>query len=99
MIEELLGELTGGLGWGIGGAAAAAVLILGGNRAKPIAKSAIKGYLSATQRVREAAAGATGSLQDLYEEAKSERGLVAAATVGAGDHPTATASRSAVGPS
>jgi hypothetical protein len=72
MLEDIVGGLFESIGWGVGGAVVAAALIVGGPRAKPIAKGAIKGYLSATHRIRESAAEASETLQDIYAEAKHE---------------------------
>jgi hypothetical protein len=72
MLEDIVGSLFEGVGWGIGGAAVATALLIGGPRAKPLMKSAIKGYLSATSRIRSTAAEATETFQDLYAEAKHE---------------------------
>jgi hypothetical protein len=72
MLEDLVGGLFEGIGWGVGGVAVAAAVFVGGPRAKPMVKTAIKGYLTATHRVRAAAAEASESLQDLYAEAKHE---------------------------
>ena len=72
MFGDLVEGFFESIGWGIGGAAVAAAVIVGGPRAKPLAKGAIKGYLTATQRVRELTAEASESFQDLYAEAKHE---------------------------
>jgi hypothetical protein len=71
-IDDLVEGVLGGTSWGVGIAAFAVVAMVGGPRAKPLAKQAIKGYLAATERVREMAAEATEQLQDLYAEAKYE---------------------------
>lgn len=57
---------------GLGVTALAVAAVVGAPRAKPLAKQAIKGYLTATQRVREWTAESTEKLQDLYAEAKYE---------------------------
>ncbi len=72
MLEELFVGVLDGVGWGVGGAAVAVAVLLGGPRAKPLAKDVIKGYLKATQRVRELAAETSESVQDIYAEAKHE---------------------------
>lgn len=72
MLEDVFEGISDGLGWGVGAVAIAAVAIVGGTWGKPLAKSAIKGYFAMTDRLREAAAGATESVQDLYSEAKHE---------------------------
>jgi len=57
---------------GLGVTALAVAAVVGAPRAKPLAKQAIKGYLTATQRVREWTAESSEKLQDLYAEAKYE---------------------------
>ena len=71
-IDDILDGVLGGTSWGVGAIAIAAVAAVGAPRAKPLAKQAIKGYLAATERVREMAAEATEQIQDLYAEAKYE---------------------------
>lgn len=72
MLEDIVDGFFDSIGWGVGGAVVAAAVLIGGPRAKPLAKGAIKGYFSATQRVREALAEASESMQDIYAEAKHE---------------------------
>lgn len=72
MVEDIVDGFFESIGWSIGGAAVAAAVLIGGPRAKGLAKNAIKGYFSATQRLREATAEASESFQDLYAEAKHE---------------------------
>jgi Protein of unknown function (DUF5132) len=71
-IDDIVDGVLGGTSWGVGALAIAAVAVVGAPRAKPLAKQAIKGYLAATERVREMAAEATEQIQDLYAEAKYE---------------------------
>ncbi len=71
-LDDIVEGVLGGTSWGVGAIAIAAVAVVGAPRAKPLAKQAIKGYLAATERMREAAAEATEQLQDLYAEAKYE---------------------------
>lgn len=73
MLEDLLDTFGGTPGriLGIGVALGAGVLI--GRGMRPVAKGAIKGYLSMTDRLKEYTAEAGESLQDLYHEAKAER--------------------------
>ena len=71
-IDDIVEGVLGGTSWGVGAIAIAAVAAVGAPRAKPLAKQAIKGYLAATERVREMAAEATEQIQDLYAEAKYE---------------------------
>jgi hypothetical protein len=65
-------DVIEGAAVGIGVIAVGAIAVFGGPRAKPYAKRAIKGYLTATQRAREAVAEAAERAQDLYAEARYE---------------------------
>ena len=71
-LDDIVEGVLGGTSWGVGAIAIAAVAVVGAPRAKPLAKQAIKGYLAATERMREMAAEATEQIQDLYAEAKYE---------------------------
>ena len=75
-IAEVIGgtfeEALGGIASPLGIAVVAGIMLVGGPRAKPLAKSALKGYLVTTKRVREWVAGATEQVQDLYAEARYE---------------------------
>ena len=71
-VSDLVEGVLGGTSWGLGVVAVAAVAVVGGTRAKPLAKQAIKGYFAATERAREWVAEAGEQLQDLYAEAKYE---------------------------
>jgi hypothetical protein len=71
-LDDLVEGVFGNTPLGMGALAIAAVAVVGAPRAKPLAKRAIKGYLAATERVREMAAEATEQIQDLYAEAKYE---------------------------
>lgn len=73
MLDDLLDSFGGTPGRivGIGLALGAGILI--GRGMRPVAKGAIKGYLSLADRMREVGAEAGESLQDLYHEAKAER--------------------------
>jgi hypothetical protein len=71
-IDDIVEGVLGGTSWGVGAIAIAAVAVVGAPKAKPLAKQAIKGYLAATERVREMAAEATEQIQDLYAEARYE---------------------------
>jgi hypothetical protein len=73
--EELLERTSGSTALGIG----LGVLFLGpvllpafGRGLRPLAKSAIKGYLALSERTREVFAETGERLQDLYAEAQSE---------------------------
>lgn len=72
-LDDLLdGVLGSSVLGGLGVTALAVAAVIGAPRAKPLAKKAIKGYLTATQRARELTAESTEKLQDLYAEAKYE---------------------------
>lgn len=77
MFDDLLETVGGTPGrvLGLGLALGAGVMI--GRGMRPVAKTAIRGALSVTDRIREYAAEAGESLQDLYHEAKAEREEVA----------------------
>ena len=81
MLDDVL-EVAGG-GWGI----AAAVLVGGGlllaRGGRPLAKRAIRGYLTATDTVQSWAAGLVEQAQDLYEESKAELAATTNETGGA----------------
>ena len=49
-------DVLGGTPWGWGVAAVAAVALIGGRQAKPLAKGAIKGYFAVTRVTRQWAA-------------------------------------------
>ncbi len=72
-MDEVLDTIAGTPGRiiGIGLALGAGILI--GRGMRPVAKGAIKGYMSLADRVKEYTAEAGESLQDLYHEAKAER--------------------------
>lgn len=72
MVENVVEGLFESIGWSIGGAAVAVAVLVGGPRAKGLAKNAIKGYFATTQRLREVTAETSESFQDLYAEAKHE---------------------------
>lgn len=81
---------------GLGVTALAVAAVVGAPRAKPLAKKAIKGYLTATQRAREWTAESTEKLQDLYAEAKYEfeTGLSETSDGDAGEEVPTTPTRS-----
>lgn len=68
VLETMLGGFAAGIGFAIGIGATAA----GSEKARPLAKRAMKGYLIAIDRVKEMAAEAGETMQDLYAEAKAE---------------------------
>ncbi len=73
MLDDLLDTIGGTPGriLGIGLALGAGVLI--GRGMRPVAKGAVKGYMSLADRMKEYTAEARESLEDLYHEAKAER--------------------------
>ena len=79
MFDDVLDAVGGTAGRiaGLGLALGAGVLI--GRGMRPVAKTAIRSFLAASDRVREYAAEAGESLEDLYHEAKSERESTATA--------------------
>lgn len=72
MIDDVVDGFFERIGWGLGTAVVAAAALIGSPRARPLAKGAIKGYLTATTRARGAVAEATESMRDVYAEAKHE---------------------------
>ncbi|HET6386194.1 MAG TPA: DUF5132 domain-containing protein [Armatimonadota bacterium] len=82
-MEEILEVIGGSAGWiiGVGITLGLASTLTGG--AKPLAKKAIKGYLSASERLRVTAAEWGENLQDLYAEARMEYDTSQAAANGA----------------
>ena len=73
MIEDLLEGVGGTTGRVLKiGLLVGAGLVLG-RGLRPVAKGAFRGYMAASDRVREFTAEASESLQDLYAEAKAER--------------------------
>ncbi|MGC1955683.1 MAG: DUF5132 domain-containing protein [Gammaproteobacteria bacterium] len=81
---------------------AAGVLLLGpillpvvGRGLRPLAKGAIKGYLTVQDKVREYAAVSTEQLGDLVAEARSEHGAAAAGVVAAGEGASGSKERKA----
>jgi hypothetical protein len=82
-VDDVVEGVLGGTAWGVGFSVIAAAAVVGSPYVKPLAKQAIKGYLTvsegarkgyadATQRAREWTAESTERLQDLYAEAKYE---------------------------
>jgi hypothetical protein len=79
-VQSVLGRLAGGALWGLGAVVALSMWQGaggGGGRAtaglRSVAKSAVKAYLTVTERLRETAAEAREGLDDLYAEAQAER--------------------------
>ena len=95
-LGDLIGTVVEGAGLssplGIGLVAVTAVAVVGRNRAKPLAKGAIRGGLALTRRVQAGAAELGEQWQDLYAEAKHEhqQEIKEAATARASETPRAT---------
>lgn len=74
-MEELIETVVpGGLGVALGVGVGVALVATRGFR--PLAKTAIRGYLAATEGLQQATAGAREELKELYAEAKAERQAV-----------------------
>jgi Protein of unknown function (DUF5132) len=71
-MDEVLEVVSGRSFWGLAVAAVAGVAIVSGRGAKPLAKTAIKGFLGGREWLRERLAESTEGLQDLYAEARFE---------------------------
>ncbi len=112
MFEDVAGRLISGALWGLGAGIVLKVMQRGERRQpglRPVAKTLVKGYVVASDRVRGLAAEAREGLGDLYAEAQAEHqaaegaepdteagaeGAAASATNGAtGDRHTARRSR------
>jgi hypothetical protein len=70
MLDDVIDVATGGWGWSVALAAGAGLLAWRGGR--PLAKRAIRGYLTAADSVRGWTANAVEQAQDLYAESKAE---------------------------
>ena len=77
MLDDVIEVASGG--WGIGAAVVIGVGLLAVRGGRPLAKGAIRGYLSATDSIRGATdsirgwtANAVEQAQDLYAESKAE---------------------------
>ncbi len=71
-MEELVERVVPG-GWGLALGIGVGAAILLGRGARPLAKTAIKGYLAAADMVQGATSGVREGFQDIYAEAKAER--------------------------
>lgn len=71
-MDDIIDALLPGR-WGLAVGVGVGVALLVGRGFRPLAKQAIKGYLVASEGIQRATAEAREGLQDLYEEAKSER--------------------------
>jgi len=70
MFDDVIEVASGG--WGIGAALVLGVSLLAVRGGRPLAKSVIRGYLTATDTVRGWTANAVEQAQDLYAESKAE---------------------------
>ncbi len=74
MLDDILDIFGGTAGRILGlGLALGAGVALGRGGGRPLVKSAVKGYIAATDRIREVTAEAAESLQDVYAEVKAEQ--------------------------
>lgn len=69
LMENLLRGAAAGVGFVIGASATLATA----RQIRPIARGAVKSYIIASDRAREATAGLAESVEDLYAEAKAQR--------------------------
>ncbi len=91
MFEDVPGRLISGALWGLG-AGLALSLIRGsegerrraptGNAARPLAKTVMKGYVAAADRMKQWTAEARENLEDIYAEVQAERGSGVSAEAG-----------------
>lgn len=79
MFEDAFGRLVSGALWGLGAGVVVAVTRGGGEGLRTVAKSAVKGYIAAADRVQEAAAEARENVEDLAAEVRAERASAEAA--------------------
>ena len=70
MLDDVIEVASGG--WGIGTALVVGVGLLAVRGGRPLAKNAIRGYLTVTDAVRGWTASAVEHAQDLYAESKAE---------------------------
>lgn len=64
--------LEGNGGWGIGAGLVAGAAILLSKQGRPLAKGALVGYFTLSDRLKTLAAETSEQVQDLYAEAKAE---------------------------
>ncbi len=72
MFEGVIGRLLSGALWGLGAGVVLALTRENGEGLRPLTKSAVKAYLSASDRVRELTSEARESIEDIYAEARAE---------------------------
>jgi hypothetical protein len=75
MLGRMIGRLIAGALWGAGASAVLSATRRDGDGLRPLARTLVKGYVVAADRVGEVVAEARESLTDLYEEARTEREL------------------------
>jgi uncharacterized protein (DUF697 family) len=80
MFDDLFETLSGG--WGIGTAAVVGIGLLAARGGRPLAKQAIRGYLTAADTVRGWTATVVEQAQDLYAESRAELDAEAATEKG-----------------
>jgi hypothetical protein len=73
VLEGAFGRLVSGALWGIGAGLVLTVARRNGEGLRPLAKSVVKAYLTASERVQELTGEARESLEDLYAEARAEQ--------------------------
>jgi hypothetical protein len=73
MFEDALGRLIGGALWGVGAGVLLTLTRGGGEGLRDMTRGAMKVYLSAVDRLREASAEAREGFEDLAAEARAER--------------------------
>lgn len=73
MFEQAFGRFVSGALWGLGAGVVLAVVRGGGTDVKPLARGAMKAYLTASEKIQELTAEARESIEDLYAEARSEQ--------------------------
>ena len=74
MLDGVLGRLLNGALWGLGAALVMGLTQKGEGGLRPVGRALMKGYVVAADRITEATAEARENIEDLYHEAKSERG-------------------------
>ncbi len=71
-LDDIAAAALAGAGWGVGFVAVLGAAAIGAPRARPIFKRAMRGYLTAADRVKEWTAESSERVRDLYAEAKYE---------------------------
>ncbi|MCL5266071.1 MAG: DUF5132 domain-containing protein [Chloroflexi bacterium] len=71
-LDDVVEGVIGGTSWGLGLGIAAGALLLAARGGRPLMKGAVKGYLTLSEKVKEATAEVAEELQDVYAEAKAE---------------------------